>query len=391
MSTIRSVTRQRRICYAGTYERTYPRNRLVIDALRQAGMSVEEVHVPVFECRRDKSRLSALSIIALLLRLLLSWLWLIPNVAVRLRRCDALMVGYIGQGDMLVLAPLAKAMRRPVIFNPLVTLTDTLVEDRALVRSRSLGSIAISLLDRLSLRLADRVIVDTEQNAAFITSNFRVPASKIHLLPVGANEQVFHPRSDLPRPEARPDVPLDVLFYGKFIPLHGIEVIVRAASILEADGVPAHFELIGTGQTWADTRALAAALDVTTITWTDWLPEAELGARLRRADIALGIFANSPKAARVVPNKVFQSLACRIATITRDSAAARDLLVGGDSALLIPPADAGALAAAIARLSDPVLRQRIAARGHVAYRDNASSDALAVRLAQILDTVQAPT
>ena len=53
--------------------------------------------------------------------------------------------------DMLVLAPLARLLRRPVIFNPLITLTDTLVEDRRLVAPASVPARLIALLDRAAL------------------------------------------------------------------------------------------------------------------------------------------------------------------------------------------------------------------------------------------------
>ncbi|HUG15920.1 MAG TPA: glycosyltransferase [Thermomicrobiales bacterium] len=372
------MTRQPRICYAGTYERGYPRNRLAIDALRQAGMRVEEAHVPVFERWRDKSRVAPLALPGLALRLALAWLRLVPEVALRLLRCDALLIGYIGQADMLALAPVAKAMGRPVIFNPLVTLTDTLVEDRAVLSTRSLAARAIARIDRASLRLADQVLVDTRQNAAYVIDAFGVASSRVYVLPVGADERVFYAGA-----AERDSSTLDVLFYGKFIPLHGADTIVEAAALLEGRGVEARFELVGTGQTHARARELAASLGVASLTWTDWLPEAELGERLRRADVALGVFGAGAKAGRVIPNKVYQSLACRVATITRDSDAARDLLLDGDSALLVPPGDPAALADAIERLADPELRARVAQRGHAVYRERASADALACRIGQI--------
>jgi glycosyltransferase involved in cell wall biosynthesis len=385
MSTISGVTRQLRICYAGTYERDYPRNRLVIDALRRAGMRVEEAHVPVLERRRDKSGMSAILMVSLAARLLLAWFRLIPEVALRLLRCDVLMVGYIGQADMLALAPVAKAMKRTVVFNPLVTLTDTLVEDRAVAAPGSLPAQVVGLVDWLSLRLADHVLVDTVPNGNYVAGRFGVSAPHIHVLPVGADECVFFPQDS----EASSLPYLDVLFYGKFIPLHGVETIVQAAVMLENTGVSARFELIGTGQTYQEARRIAESLGVTTITWTHWLPEAELGARLRQADVALGIFGTGTKAGRVVPNKVYQSLASRVATVTRDSDAARDLLVDGESALLVPPGDPNALAVGITRLSNPDLRRRIAERGYAVYQEHASEQALACRIGEIAGRWQA--
>ncbi|HAX25562.1 MAG TPA: glycosyl transferase family 1, partial [Chloroflexi bacterium] len=92
-----------------------------------------------------------------------------------------------------------------------------------------------------------------------------------------------------------------------FIPLHGIETVVRAAALLERRSVPARFELVGTGQTYQAARTLANELGAQSIAWTDWIPFDRLGARLRAADVVLGVFDGGAKAARVIPNKVYQS------------------------------------------------------------------------------------
>jgi glycosyltransferase involved in cell wall biosynthesis len=370
-----------RALYAGTYERAYARNRLVIQALRDAGARVEEAHSPVLERRRDKSQIGLGGLVLLAARLGAAYLHLIPDVALRLLRCDVLVVGYIGQIDMLVLAPVARLMGRPVIFNPLVTLTDTLVEDRRRVSSGSALARAIALLDRVALRLADVVLVDTPENGAYVTERFGVPTHDLVVVGVGADEGVFFAEE---APEASDR--LDVLFYGTFIPLHGVETIVRAVAILERCGVPVRIELVGMGQTYAAMRALAGELRIgpDTLIWTDWILFEHLGDRLRRADVALGIFGAGDKAARVVPNKLYQALACGVATVTRRGPAVERLLRDGESALLVPPSDPQALAGALERLLDDKLRARIGAAGLATYRETASRDALARQIAPVV-------
>lgn len=375
-----------RVCYAGTYERAYPRNRLVIEALRTAGARVEEAHAPVFERRRDKSGLGAVALAGLGLRLVMAYLRLVPEVALRLLRCDALVVGYIGQLDMLVLGPVARAMGKPVLFNPLVTLTDTLVEDRQQLRAGSLPARLIATLDRVALRLADVVLVDTRENGDWIRERLGISDKRIVVVPVGADERVFFPAARANTSQA--DEALDVLFYGKFIPLHGIDTILRAVALLEKRGAPARVEVVGTGQTYREMRELATALRLTSVIWTDWIPFEHLGERLRRADVALGVFDTGAKAGRVIPNKVYQSLACGVATITRDSPAIRRLLHDGGSALLVPPDDPAALANAIERLRDRDLRERIATGGQTMYQTHASSPAMAAALSPVLTTLR---
>ena len=92
------------------------------------------------------------------------------------------------------------------------------------------------------------------------------------------------------------------------------------------------------------------------VEWVDWVEYERLPEELQRAGCALGIFGTSAKAGRVIPNKAFQALACGTPLVTADTPAARELLVDGESALLVPPGDAEALADAVRRLaSDPEL------------------------------------
>jgi glycosyltransferase involved in cell wall biosynthesis len=308
------------------------------------------------------------------------------DVALRLLRCDALTVGYLGQVDMLLCAPFARLLGRPVVFNPLVSLTDTIVEDRALVPAGGLAARLIEQLDQRALRQADIVLVDTYANGSFLEQRFGLDPDRIVVLPVGVDAEVFHRRS-APRPHGGE---LDVLFYGKFIPLHGIETIIRAARIIEREAGDIRFELVGAGQQYDAMRRLARELGVRDIRWVDWLPYKMLGERLARADVALGIFSGGTKASRVIPNKVHQALACGVPVVTRDSAAIRELLFDRESVVLVPPDDPMALAAALVELrDDPALRERIGIAGLRAWQAYASEERLAAIAAHVLARIGA--
>jgi glycosyltransferase involved in cell wall biosynthesis len=66
-------------------------------------------------------------------------------------------------------------------------------------------------------------------------------------------------------------------------------------------------------------------------------------------DVCLGIFGTGDKALRVVPNKVFQGAAAGCAIVTSDTAPQRRALA--EAAILVPPGDPDALAAALLRLA----------------------------------------
>jgi len=109
------------------------------------------------------------------------------------------------------------------------------------------------------------------------------------------------------------------------------------------------------------------------------------GARVVAGDVCLGVFGTSDKAARVVPNKVYDALAAGRPLVTADSAAARELLQDGRDALLVPAGDGAALAAALRRLLDRDERSRLGAAALELYRRRCTPEAVAATLLSALE------
>jgi glycosyltransferase involved in cell wall biosynthesis len=331
----------------------------VISCLRTAGVEVEEEHVAVWDDLREGWSAGpgrALRLAAAEARLLIR----------RPRGFDAFVVGYPGHLDLT--AARRAAAERPVVFNPLVSLADTLVGDRGRFRTGSLAARALERIDRHAFRSADLVVADTDAHALFLGQ--LSGRDDIAVCFVGAEDRLF-------TPGWKPREPFTALFVGKLIPLQGVETILSAARA----AADIRFRIVGSGQ-------LGALLadpppNVEHVTWVDYerLPE-----EIRTAGCALGIFGTTAKAQRVIPNKAFQALACGAPLITADTPAARELLVHDESALLVPPGDAAALATAIRRLAaDPDLAHRIAAGGRTAYERNASEAVLGGRWRSLIE------
>jgi glycosyltransferase involved in cell wall biosynthesis len=88
----------------------------------------------------------------------------------------------------------------------------------------------------------------------------------------------------------------------------------------------------------------------------------------------------------VIPNKAFQALACGTPLVSADTPAARELVRDGDTALLVPPGDPAALAAAVRRLAeDRRLTERLSAGGLAAYREHAGENVLGARWRTLLE------
>jgi glycosyltransferase involved in cell wall biosynthesis len=279
---------------------------------------------------------------------------------------DAFIVGYPGQFDIPVARRAARG--RPVVFNPLVSLADTLVGDRARFDAASLPARALAWIDRAAFRAADLVVADTHAQAEFLAELAGLDA--VETCFVGAEERLF-------RPTWRPPAEFTALFVGKLIPLQGVETILAAARLAPE----IRFRIVGSGQL---SRLLADPPP--NVEHVGWIEYERLPLEIQNAGCALGVFGTTPKAARVIPNKAFQALASAAPLVTADTPAARELLVDGDSAMLVPTGDPAALATAVRNLAgDGDLSRRIAAGGHAAYEQHASEVVLGVRWRGIIE------
>jgi glycosyltransferase involved in cell wall biosynthesis len=329
------------VCFFGTYDRGHSANRLLAHAIEASGAQLEELHEPLWEAQQTKDRryFGARSLgtlgrryVAAARRLAQAW---------RARRGPApvVVVGFGGQLDVLLAHRLCRP-RRGLVFAPLVSLSETLVEDRRVFPAGGLRARALGGLDRLTLRLPDLVLADTDAHGRYLAGLGALP-EQVATWYLGA-EPEFLP--------AQPERATDnrVLFYGRFLPLHGLETIVEAAAKL---GARAEVNVVGDGPERAGVERLARRLGAP-ITWRPPLPLAELPAELAQAAVVLGVFGSSEKAAMVVPNKVYQAAAVGRPLVTRDGPGLREVLDPGTHCLSCPPGDPDALAAAVLRLLD---------------------------------------
>ncbi len=365
----------------GTYTATHPANRLLAAALESAGVAVAVCHEPLWERTRDKH--AAFFGAKSLARLAAAYLGAAVRLHKRWRalpRPDLVVAGFNGQLDV-PLARLVAGRRARLVFAPLVTLTETLVDDRHVYRRGGLKHRAARALDRLTLHLPDLVLADTEAHRAWIAERLTARARTATLY-LGA-EPSFRPTA--PR-ERRPDEPLRVLFYGQYVPLHGTSVIVEAAAHFSYDdGV--ELTMIGTGPERAATERLAVARGVRNIVFEDWVAYDRLPTRLAACDVALGIFGTSTKARMVIPTKVYQAAAAGRAVVTADTPALREVFTPGEDVLAVRPGDAAELAAALRRLrDDPALAARLGAAAGRLLTEHLDARAQGARLRAVLAT-----
>lgn len=197
------------------------------------------------------------------------------------------------------------ATDRPLVFDAMMSPYSALTDESKHGRPGRWVARFWRRFERALLHSADLVLTDTAAHALYYQSEFGIPAAKLLQVPVGAVEQ-FNP----PPARVSADAPLRVLFYGSFLPLHGINVILEAAARVADLSIDFHF--IGGNQAQAaQLTKCAASLGVQRYTHRRWVAFEELLEReIPAADLCLGgPFGGTPQACRVVTGKTQQSLA----------------------------------------------------------------------------------
>lgn len=242
---------------------------------------------------------------------------------------------------------ISRIKRAEHVVDGFVGLYETHVEDRAEVAPKSLRARVLHASDHAAYRLADVYLVDTDNRAERLKCAWPEGKTLVQTLPVGA------PRWARPgQKKTVGDRTLRILYYGNYIPLHGVDILVHAVEIASSQ-IDLALTLVGEGQTRSDIEDLIDDLQIGELCrMLDPVPEADLMPLIESHDVIAGIFGNSSKAASVIANKVWQGLAAGLPVITRESRALSEIrhLVEG-RLIEVPPADSGALAAALVTMA----------------------------------------
>lgn len=308
---------------------------------------------------------------------------ILPHLVRALRRPhDLVFVGFYGHPLVWLVHQLS---RQPILFDAFVMTYDTLVGDRVSLKPNSIGARLALWLDKVSARAADHVLLDTDVQAQMLAHMAGIPFSRVSALFVGCNEDMFHPGVTA---DCAVNGDFQVLYYGTYQPLHGMETVVQAAQLVR-DFPHIRWRIIGQGQTYPRVRALAESWRLSNIEFQPMIPYAHLPAAIASADVCLGgPFGASDKAQRVITGKTFQFLAMHKPVIVADTPANRELLVPDESAYFVPIADAGALAEAVLMLyRDTERRRYLAEAGHARYLSHASEAVLGERLRERIATL----
>jgi glycosyltransferase involved in cell wall biosynthesis len=162
------------------------------------------------------------------------------------------------------------------------------------------------------------------------------------------------------------ETPPRVLYAGQLYPWKGVDVLVRAmASVPDARLV-----ILGGLAGEADARRIAGIVEdcglASRTEMRGTVPPTEVAQELARAAVVVAPFLHTAMSERhTSPLKAFEALAAGRPLVASDLPASREFLRDEENALLVPPGEVGALAAALRRvLQTPALAERLGRTGY---------------------------
>ncbi|MBS1250301.1 MAG: Alpha-D-kanosaminyltransferase [Chloroflexi bacterium] len=373
-----------RVCYFGTYRAEYSRNQIMIAGLRANGVCVFECHERLWHGIDDRVDV-------------LSGGWLNPifwgrvlkaywRLMVKYRKTpdhDFLVVGYPGQFDVFLARRLARRRGVPLAWDVFMSLP-LIATERGLDVDNPLALTLLRQIEKAALRLPDLLLQDTDQYVKWFCKNYSLSPGRFRLIPTGADDRVFRPLPAMihaPHQKGKTsevctsktsEVCQDafhLLYYGTFIPSHGVKYIIEAMRTLPKD-VEVHLALIGDGPTRPAAEELAKRYNLKNITFTERLEKEQLVKRIAKADACLGSFGSTPQALMTVQNKVYETLATAKPLITGASPAIADTFQHGTHLYTCERENPAALAQAIEALAkNPSLREKLGREGYAYFQE----------------------
>lgn len=212
---------------------------------------------------------------------------------------------------------------------------------RALLRADHLIAVSQDLAGKLRAALGDACPPVTVANMGVDRALFRPdPAPRWN-----------HPAA--PHPTSRAAEPARLLFVGRLVAVKGPDVLLRAAALLEVDW---RLGVVGDGPQRDAVERLTRELGIADrVAFLGSRPPEDLPDLYRGADLLVGASRQEGLGLALL-----EGAACGCPVVATRVGGIPEIFTDGDSALLVPPEDPAALAAAITRaLTDPPLRRRL--------------------------------
>lgn len=206
-----------------------------------------------------------------------------------------------------------------------------------------------------SLQKAAVVVVPS----GYLEEVFAQFGQRTEIIPNIIDRDIFRPAASAAPADATERV-FTLVITRNLEPIYAIDTAIRALPQVLGQGLAVHLRIAGSGPEESALRALANSLGVAAhITFEGRLERAAIASLYASADAAI-----NTSTVDNMPNSVIEALACGVPVISTHVGGVPFIVKDGHTALLFPPGDDAALAAAIVQLHNNAdLRAQLRSNG----------------------------
>ena len=276
--------------------------------------------------------------------------------------------------------PLAKIIsRKPILWFANASVYDQLINDRKTFKPNSIQAKFLKLFEKVNGKLSNMIIKESYQDIDFFINHFGGKKEKFRRLLLSADESLFPPCTF-----KEPKKLFNILYFGKFIPFHGVDFIIETAKIL-SNNKDIIFKFSGEGQTKKEIENLVSKYKLKNVKFLGFIPHESLLQTINDSDVCLGIFGNTGKESRMITNKIYSILCSQKPLITMDTKAIKEIGLKDKKNCFLIPRDPQKLSEAILYLKNNHNRRKeIAEEGHKLYTNKLSVEKTSKELMKYL-------
>lgn len=351
--------RPKTVLYFGLFDPGFGRNKIFIEGLRRSG-------VEVLVCTDSTPGFRKF--------------WKLFRMHRKFRHSyDLMIVGY----PPYIIAPLARLIATaPVACDTMDSFYETTIVSRGSFANNPFRIQYARFVDWLNIAFAERIFVGTDNQKEHFIEDLGASARKMTTVYNGVDDSSFY--FD---PNVKKYPRFTVLFRGRINIEAGMPNVIRAAKILEREGVD--FLIIGFGWDHAieEFDRVMKEENASNIRHIRrQVPIGELRDLMLSCHVSLGQLSDNERLWRGTSHKVFESLAMRLPYVTARAGAVQEIMTEGTHCLMVNPNDPEDLAAKIRLVrDDPALSARLAEAGFALYKEKFAPEKVVRPILDILD------
>lgn len=289
----------------------------------------------------------------------------------------------------------AKLLRKKIIVDFYVSVYDTVVLDRKWFKEGSfLAKLAI-ICDKLFLKMGNELLflTDTERKHYLSLAGVSEQNIRWRIVPIGVEERIKTNASFVKGEKET----LNVCWWGTYIPLHGLDVLMKAAQILKKENLPIRWYFFGNdpkkGKTYLQMIQDLGIEDICFLSDEYTFSNGRLQQFLEEnCDIALGPFGSSLKSRKVLSNKYLEACSMKCCVLTGQSEAVDEYFGKEKKSVFLSERTPQAVAEKILEIYH-MDRDEIMERIENTYKifqDNFTIGKLTDRMEEVLDDIMSP-